>query len=331
MTGTTGDTGEGKTQPLKSAYLILGDDRPKVETALRRLRARIVAESGTELNIDEFAAAQHPARDVIGAANTLAFLAGIRLVLVHDVEHWRKPDKDLIIAYLLSPAPDSCLALVGEKLPANDALRKAVKAVGDVLEFQAPKTAEMPDWVVRQTRKLGGHIDISAARSLVQWVGDDQRLLLREIEKLTTFRGRGQIKAEDVELLCTRTVEAKVFDMVDAVAARRPGRVFDSLQDLYAAGEKPGGLLFRVLRHFQHLSKAVALREEGFSPSQVQAELGLKPYPAKKVVQQAEAYGVESIGRAMGVLAEADARMKGKGDLPSEMELEMCLGRLLAQ
>jgi len=331
MTSASADAGGAKTQPLKPAYLILGDDRPKVETALKRLRARIVAESGTELNIDEFSAGQHAAREVIGAANTLAFLAGIRLVLVHGVEQWRKADKDLIVDYLGSPAPDSCLALVGEKLPANDPMRKAVKAVGDVLEFQAPKAAELPAWVMRQAKKLGGQIDISAARFLVQRVGDDQHLLMREVEKLTTFRGRGHVKIEDIELLCTRTVEAKVFDMVDAVASRHAALVFAELEGLYAAGERPTGLLFRVLRHFQHLSKAVALREEGFSPAQAQTELGLRPYPAKKVVQQAEAYGVDSIGWAIGVLAETDARMKGKGNLPAELELEVCLGRLSAR
>ncbi|MHB9148514.1 MAG: DNA polymerase III subunit delta [Thermoleophilia bacterium] len=330
MTSSSGEANGAKKQPLKPAYLILGDDRPMVETALRRLRGRIVAESGTELNVDEFSAGQHAAREVIGAANTLAFLAGIRLVLVHGVEQWRKPDKESIVDYLRSPAPDSCLALVGEKLPAGDPLRKAVSAVGDVLEFAAPKGGRLPDWVVRQTKKLGGQIDTATARALVQRVGDDQHLLLRELEKLTTFRGRGHIKVEDVELMCNRTVEAKVFDMVDAVANRSAALVFVSLEELYAAGEKPTGLLFRVMRHFQNLSKAVALREEGFSPAQAQAELGLKPYPAKKVVQQAEAYGVRSIGRAMGVLAETDARMKGKGNLPPELELEMCLGRLLS-
>jgi hypothetical protein len=30
------------------------------------------------------------------------------------------------------------------------------------------------------------------------------------------------------------------------------------------------------------------------------------------------------------VLADTDARMKGMGNLPDEMELQLCLGRLLA-
>ena len=329
MSGSS-TNGKDTKQPLKAAYLILGNDRIKVETALRRLRVRIMEESGTELNIDEFAAGQHSALEVVGAANTLAFLSGIRLVLVHGVEQWRKPDKDVITAYLHSPAPDSCLALVGEKLPATDPIRKAVAAIGDVLEYGAPRASELPAWVVKEAHKLKGEIEPAAARTLVQRVGDDQHLLVRELEKLVTYRGRALVRVEDVELLSSRTVEASIFDLVDAVAARRAAPAFAAVEELYSAGERPTGLLFRVLRHFQHLSKAVALREADMSAAEVAAELKMKPYPAKKIVQQSTSYDSRSIGLALGVLTEADARMKGKGTLPAELELEVCLGRLLA-
>jgi DNA polymerase-3 subunit delta len=327
---TASSTGaETQKAPLKPAYLIIGTDGPKVETALQRLRARIIADSGTELNIDEFSASQHGAAQVVAAANTLAFLSGVRLVLVHGVDQWRKPDKDLIADYLKSPAPDACLALVGEKLPSGDVVRKAVSAIGDVLEYNAPKAADLPEWVAKQAARLGGHMESAAARRLVQRVGDDQHQLLREVEKLTTFRGRAHIRVEDVDLMATRTIEASVFDLIDAVANRQGPAIFSTLEELYAAGENPNGLLFRVLRQYQHLSKAVALREEGYSPGEIQAGLGLKSFPARKAEEQSRWYDTVKIGRALGILSEADARMKGKGDLPDRLEFELCLGRLM--
>ena len=39
---------------------------------------------------------------------------------------------------------------------------------------------------------------------------------------------------------------------------------------------------------------------------------------------------VRTIPEAMGVLAQTDARMKGMGNLPTELEFELCLGKLLA-
>ena len=110
---------EKARQPLKAAYLIVGDDLPKIELALKRLKARIVEQSGSDLNIDEFDATVDSAAQVVNAANTLAFLGGTRLVLVHEVQAWLKADKEVIAAYLKSPAPDACLTLVAEKIAAD--------------------------------------------------------------------------------------------------------------------------------------------------------------------------------------------------------------------
>ena len=327
--GSTRAGAEKKT-PLRPAYLILGDDEPKVERALQRLRARIVQESGTDLNLDEFDATRHDAHRVVSAANTLAFLGGLRLVLVSGVDSWRKADKDEIVAYLRAPAPDACLALVGKKLPPQDALRKAVAGVGDILEYTAPKPWQMPEWAHEQARRLGVHMELAEARLLVQRVGDGQQVLLRELEKLGMYKGRGRVTAEDVLLLSPRSLEASIFDLVDAVSTRQGAGAFTAIEELYAAGERPVGLHFRLLRHFQQLTRVVALRAEGWPTAQIQAELKVKPYAAKKLLQQSQRYSVETVTAALAVLADTDARLKGMGDLPEQVELELCVGSLLA-
>lgn len=316
--------------PLKRAYLIIGDDRPKVELALHRLRERIVQASGTELNMDEFAAAQHGAREVVAAANTLAFLGGTRLVVAHGVDAWRKADKDILAAYLRSPAPDACVVLVCEKLPPADLLRKAMEGVGDVLEYPAPTTAQLPEWVVKQAGLRGVSLALPEARLLLQRAGENQHLLLREIEKLGAYCGDRPVSSADIDVLATRTVEASIFDLVDAVVGRHPAAAFAAVEELYAAGEKPTGLFYRILRHYQHLDRAVALREEEWPAARIQGEVKMKPFAARKLVVQAQSYDAETMRLAQGYLAHADARLKGMGTLPPELEFELMLGRLLS-
>jgi DNA polymerase-3 subunit delta len=219
---------------------------------------------------------------------------------------------------------------VGEKLPATDPLRKAVAAAGDVLEYLAPKPWQLPDWARQQAGKLGLQLGPPEAKLLVDRVGDNQHIILREVEKLAAYRGRGRATADDVELLAARTVETRVFDLVDAVATGRANDAFAVLEDLYVTGERPGGLFFRLARHFEQLFQAVVLREEGRPADQIREELGMKPFPGKKLVQQATAFSPDAARRALEILAAADGRMKGMGDLPAELELELCIGRLLA-
>lgn len=329
---TATPSGPSQTRaPLKPAYLILGDDVPKIELALRRLKARIADESGTDLNIDVFHASVDGGAQVVNAANTLAFLGGTRLVLVHEVQAWQKADKQIVAAYLASPAPDACLALVAEKLSAGDLLRAAMDEHGEVLEYRAPKEGQLPGWLVQQAAVMHLRLGLSEARLLVQRCGDNQSILLRELEKLKAYVVSDPVRPEDIRVLTISTVEASIFDLLDALALGRGAEAFAALDELLGAGEEEGRLFYRILRNFQNLSRVAALREEGYSREAVQSEMKMKPYPVKKLMEQAALLGPEGIARRLGVLADTDARMKGMGAVPGEMELQLCLGRLLAE
>ncbi len=318
-------------RPLKAAYLIVGDDLPKVELALKRLKARIVEESGSDLNIDEFDATVDGAGEVVNAANTMAFLGSLRLVLVYQAQAWTKAEKDIIAKYLTSPAPDACLTLVAEKLPAGDVLRAAMKGHGDVLEYTAPKEGKLPQWLVQEAAsRLGMDLGIQEARFMVQRCGSNQHVLLRELEKLQLYADGRRITMEDIRVLTTPTVEAGIFDLLDSLALGRGSAAFSAAEELLAAGERTEVLFYRILRQFQNLSRVAALRDEGMGLDAIQAELKMKRFPVQKLMEQSSLLGTDGISRRLAILAETDARMKGMGTLPTEMELELCLGRLLS-
>jgi DNA polymerase III delta subunit len=88
-------------------------------------------------------------------------------------------------------------------------------------------------------------------------------------------------------------------------------------------------LFSRIHRYFQNLSRVAAMRDEGMKQEAIQAELKMKLYPCRKMIDQAAVLGTDGIARRLAVLADTDARMKGMGTLPDEMELQLCLGRLL--
>ena len=105
---------------LKPAYLISGSDRPKVETAVQRLRARFVPEA-----VEVVSALELSGADVVNLCNAGSLFGDARLVVVTDVDGqkkepnrpptggWKAADVEAIASYLAAPAPDSVLALVG--------------------------------------------------------------------------------------------------------------------------------------------------------------------------------------------------------------------------
>lgn len=320
-----------KQRPLKPAYLIVGDDLPKVELALKRLKTRMVRQAGGETNLVEFDAGLHAAVAVVNAANTLTFLGGVRLVLVKRAELWSREDKDAITSYLKSPSPATCLALVAERLPAGDVLRAAVKRQGEILEYPAPKERQLPHWLVEQAAKrFQLSLGLAEAGLLVERCGTDQNLLLKEVEKLHLYAQGRRITADDIQLLASPTAEASIFDLVDSLALGEGAEAFAAAERLLSAGEEPPRLFAAILRHFQNLSRVAAMQEAGLGREEIQSEVKVKPFALRKLLEQSALLGSAGASRRLGVLAETDARLKGAGTLPDEIELVLCLGKLLS-
>ena len=128
---------------------------------------------------------------MVNAANTMAFLGGTRLVLVHHADAWLKADKEAVAAYLASPAPDACLALVAEKLTPSDLLRAGDgEARRRCSSTWLPRRGELPAWLVHEAGRMGIGLGLQQARHLVNRCGDNQSILLKEVEKLDLYAAR---------------------------------------------------------------------------------------------------------------------------------------------
>lgn len=61
---------------------------------------------------------------------------------------------------------------------------------------------------------------------------------------------------------------------------------------------------------------------------QAAALLGIKPFPAKKALQQANRLGSERLRRAVRLLAQADVDLRGATAVLAEATIEVLVGRL---
>lgn len=318
-----------KQEKLKPVYLITGSDDPKIEKAVRRLKKRVISESGTDLNVDVFDAAEHSAHAVVQAASTPPFGTGVRLVLVNSVGDWHKADKDVIAAFLGDPVDYSCLALVGGGIRKNEAIYKAVIEVGQVLVYEAPRFAGLPVWAQEQAAQRHLKLGAREAQRLVGLTGSDQRAIASELDKLSAYVGKRAVEPEDIDELCWVSRDTKIWDMTDALGKRDREAVFRHLEELLAGHAAPASVFFSIARHLKNLCEVVSAGERGEDLTRAAHALGLKPFPARKIAEQSRNFTAEGLRRAVMILAELDADMKGRKDQRPDLTLEIAVARVL--
>lgn len=330
--------------PLLPAYLIVGNDRPKVRRAIKRLRQRVIDESGSDLNVLILDAEQQPVEALLDAAASPGLTLGTRLLLVLNAHKWKVKARQQVVAYLQDPMPETCVAVEAETIAASDALFKAVKKLGGVLEYDLPKKYEMAGWLGKLARGHGLHLSGAVARHLLDRCGADPghaERLEREVEKLAAYCGEVPASEADVDAICTPDDDARIFDLMDAVGHRERTRSFELLEAIYASGDSrndANGVLYSLKRHIEKLDAASQLPHADHSTAAKQ--LGVHPFTARKLLEQREQFDRRRLGRAYRALAEAEAGLRGRPPVILEsiggvndgdrLAVELALARLLA-
>jgi DNA polymerase III subunit delta len=300
---------------LKPAYLVSGDDDAKIDSWRARVRKRAEEERGPG-GLETFDAGVSEPTEVAAALATLSFDPGVRYLLVDDVGAWKATELAPLESALAAIPEDTVLVLIVRgKAPAP--LRKAVeKTGGEVREYTAPKPWQLPKWCVERGSELGIRLQNEAAKELVARVGPSQQRLSRELEKLAlSLHPDTEVTAGDVERFAAADNAPQAYDLADALVAGNLRETLALAEELEAHGERPGRLLFPLVRRLREVHRAAAMLEAGMPEQQVREALRAPPWLAKRTVARAKKADAAALERALSVFAELEVELRGGGDV----------------
>jgi DNA polymerase-3 subunit delta len=325
---------------FKPVYLIHGDDHGRLAERRARLRALAEAESGTQ-GMELFEGEAASAEAVAGALSAMTFAIGRRFLIVDGVERWKAADVAVVAPALATMAPDTTVVFFAReegrtKVP--DGLVEAVrKAGGDVSAEQNVKPWELPKWAAAQAAQLGLDLHPSAARVLVQHVGERQQRLLRELEKLALELGAGRdapivLDAEQVEEITAGSAERKSWTLADALVAGDGAAATRTYYELRAQGENLGGLLYWMARRLREALDVATRLAAGESAAQVRRGLRMPPKIAERFVADVQRTDVTALREALATIADVELASRGgmRGGLGEDTLALQAIARIAA-
>lgn len=315
---------------LKPAYLLHGDDDAKIDAWRGHLRRRAEDEAGPGA-LESFHGSSATPGEVAGAVMALTFATGTRYILADAVEGWKVGDLDPLEQALAAMPPDTVLLLIARGKVQQRLLKAVEKGGGEVREFGAPKPWEMPKWVVERAREVGLRLDGEAAKTLVAAVGTGQHRLSREVEKLAiAAHPQAQLSADEVDQLVAGDTAPQVYDLADALVAGDVEQTLALAEQLRAADERPGKLMYPVVRRLREVHRAAELLAAGVPEGEVAKEMRLPPWAAKRIVAKAKKAHRDTLERAICTFADLEVEMRGGGDLDDDTAFSRALARAAA-
>jgi DNA polymerase III subunit delta len=139
--------------------------------------------------------------------------------------------------------------------------------------------------------------------------------------------GERAIAEEDVALLTPYVAEARIFDMVDALAERK-GRQAAALLHRLLDESEPLALLGMINRQFRLLIEAREVLDAGGDSGDLLKTPDIKhPYVAQKLTQQARNFTLDQLEDIYRYLLDTDYAIK-TGRIEPELALDLLVASL---
>ncbi len=302
---------ELKAGQFKSVYLFYGDEKYLLKHYERQLKSKLIPKDFEMLNLEEFEG-KIDIPQVVFAANTLPFLSDYRLIIVRDSGLFGGKASGEIS---LNDLPESSVILfVEEKVDKRSKLYKTVSDLGRVVEFSTPSESELRDWIIKGFAGRSKQISPQTAMYLLRVVigsssGGIMDGLVLEADKVIAFTGqRREITNADIDAVCTKALELRVFELINSVARNQLSRGLEIYNNLILMKEQPMMILSLMARQFRLALQCKALQAQGMSSQAIASALSLRSFIVSDCLKQSGDY--RHMAAMLRACIEADISIK---------------------
>ena len=247
-----------------------------------------------------------------------------------DFDRMRIVEGEKLKAFLSNLPETVCLLFIEEKVEKNNALYKAVVKNGQAVEFKKQAEKDLGTWIKQRCKANGMQMSDGVLNLFLQTVDHDMENLDGELQKLIAYKGeKAEIRAEDIRAVCTVSLEARVFDLVKAVAEKHPERAVQIYRTLLSMKESPYMVLSLITRQFRLILETMLLTQNGLTQEQIAARLELREFAVKEYQRQSKRFPVAGWKQAVRDCLQADLDIKS-GRASEETAVELLIMKYAA-
>jgi len=314
-----------KTNNFKPVYLLHGDEPYMIRHYLNEFTKLT---TDPMMNSDSFEGKDFAISTAIDAAETFPFLSDYRLVFIKDsglCTTGRKDDSEAMAKYLPNIPEGTIVVFAETAIDKRNRLYKQVATTGRVVECSIPAESELLRWLANIFKKKGKEIDPQTARVLLDTVPKGMDSIYAEANKLEAFLGeRIKITPEDIQAVCTKSLEARIFDLVGALCNGQIENALHLYHNMLIMKEQPLMMLAMMARQFRLILQCKACSEKGIRD--IAGKLNLRDFIVRECLKQGQNFSISRLMSALADCQDTDLRIK-TGLMEAELGVELLIVR----
>ncbi len=316
-----------KNRNFKRVYLFFGDENYLKKKYADDIKKAVIPAGSETMNLDVFQEKKIEWLKISAACETVPFMNDFRLIIVKDSELFVQGNKENSekLAEYVKNIPDSLvLIFLEDKVDKRGKLYKSVSANGTSVECKVPSEKEMMTWVGKIAEEKGLKIKSGVISYFIRNINTGMEAAFAEIEKLSAYIGKGVVSEKDIDDICIKSLEVRIFNMVDAIGNKKTQTALDIYNNMILMKESPLMILAMIARQFRLILQSKYLSEKGVYKADIAKKINQREFVVAQCLAQSKNFKKKVLLQALEDCLECDINIK-TGKINDKLGVEMII------
>lgn len=295
-------------------YLLYGEEKYDMERKIATIKKGF---DKLEVGINLFNITKENIDDLKNILEEFTFLGSHKLVIIKntnlkfDVELLENIDEEIVVI------------IVEDGVDKRTASYKQISKLAQILEYKRLDRKAMTTYVYDLLRRYNLNITFDTADYFVEVCGLDKNNNINEIKKLVIYtESKGTITKEMIDEVCSKTLSAKIFDVLNKIVNKDTKNAINLLDDLLDQKESIIKIYIMLYKQIKQMYMIKYLKKD--NQTDIANKLGIHPYTFKLLNVTCDKYTLDKLKEIIYMFDEYDEKTKN-----GEMDFEIGLKKII--
>lgn len=296
---------------MSNIYLLYGEEKYDINQKIEKIKKEF---SNLEIGVNLFYINSDNVNELEGITQGVTFFGSEKLIIIKNT------NLKFNVNALKNLDEDVKVIIVEDNVDKRLTEYKTLSKIAECTEFKYLDERQMVQFIIDILKKYNVKISYEDAQYMQSVCGDDKQNNINELQKLVIYvQNGGTVTKEVIDAVCSKTLNAKLFDVLDDIINKRKDVAIKQLDFLLRQKEPIVKIYIMLYKQFKQLYMIKLLKDN--KQSNISQELGIAPFIVKKLTSVCDKYTEKELKEIIYAFDRYDRDTKN-GDMDFEIGLK---------
>lgn len=296
---------------MSNIYLLYGEEKYDINQKIEKIKKEF---SNLEIGVNLFYVNLENIDELDSITQGVTFFGSEKLIIIKNT------NLKFNVNILKNLEEDIKVVIVEDNVDKRLTEYKTLSKIAECIEYKHFDERQMIQFIIDILKRYNVKISYEDAEYMQNVCGNDKYNNINELQKLVIYVGNGGIVTKEIiDTVCSKTLSAKLFDVLDDIINKKKDIAIKQLDFLLKQKEPIVKIYIMLYKQFKQLYMIKVLKQKG--EKNIAQELGIAPFILKKLSSAADKYTEEELKNIIYAFDDYDQKTKN-GDMDFEIGLK---------